>query len=76
MNLEMQYYRGIPLKLINRKDYKIKKAKRYTINNTNQNIWIPNKYLLNDGTIKQSADLTFIFRKIKRQLELAGYGMK
>lgn len=38
MNYETQYYRGLPLKLINRKDYKVRKAKRYTINNTNQNI--------------------------------------
>ena len=75
-NLETQYYRGLPLKLIPRKDYPFKEAKRFIINNTNQNIWIPNKYLLEDGTIKDNVDLMFIFRKAKRQLELAGYRIK
>lgn len=73
MNLETQYYKGLPLRLIDRKDYKHQKAKRFVINNTNQNIWIPNCYLEKDGTIKASADIMFIFRKSKRQLELAGY---
>lgn len=76
MNLETQYYKGLPLKLINRKDYKQRKAKRFTINNTNQNVWIPNDYLLEDGTIKKGADLMFVFRKAKRKLELAGYKIK
>lgn len=76
MNLDMQYYRGLPLKLIDRKDYKQRKAKRFTINNTNQNVWIPNCYLLEDGTIIDNIDLMFIFRKCKRQLELAGYKIK
>lgn len=76
MNLNTQYYRGLPLRLINRKDYKYKKAKRFIINNTNQNVWIPNTYLLDDGTIKDNVDLMFIFRKSKRKLELAGYRIK
>ena len=76
MNTRMQYYRGLPLKLIDRKDYKNRKAKRYSINNTNQNIWIPNIYLESDGTIKENVDIMFIFRKAKRQLELAGYKIK
>ena len=76
MNTKMQYYRGLPLKLIDRKDYKNRKAKRYSINNTNQNIWIPNVYLESDGTIKENVDIMFIFRKAKRQLELAGYKIK
>lgn len=76
MNLEMQYYKGLPLKLINRKDYKSRNAKRYTINNTNQNVWIPNIYLLEDGTIKENAELMFLFKKAKRQIELAGYKFK
>lgn len=75
-NLEDQYYRGLPLRLINRQDYKFKNAKRYVINNTNQNIWIPNTYLLEDGTIKPGVDIMFIFKKAQRQLELAGYKLK
>lgn len=76
MNLETQYYRGLPLRLINRKDYKHKNAKRFVINNTNQNIWIPNCYLLDDGTIKDNVDIMYIFRKAKRKLEIAGYKIK
>ncbi len=76
MNLKTQYYKGLPLRLIDRKDYKHKKAKRFVINDTNQNVWIPNYYLLDDGTIKSNVDIMFIFKKIKRQLELAGYKIK
>ena len=44
MNYKTQYYKGIPLNLISRK-YKNMKAKRFVINHTNQNVWIPNKHL-------------------------------
>lgn len=71
MNTEMQYYKSIPLKLIERK-YGNRKAKRFTINGTNQNVWIPNKHLLDDGTIKVGENIDYVFRKAKRQLEIAG----
>ena len=71
MNITTQFYKGIPLRLIERKGYKHMKAKRFTINGTNQNVWIPNKHLLNDGTIKESENLDYIFKKAKRQLEIA-----
>lgn len=51
MNYETQYYKGIPLNLIKRK-YGNRNAKRFVINHTNQNVWIPNKHLEEDGTIK------------------------
>lgn len=70
MNLETQYYNGIPLNLINRK-YGDRKAKRYVINHTNQNVWIPNKHLLSDGTIKRGENLDYIFNKAQRKLEIA-----
>lgn len=76
LNTDMQDYKGLPLRLIARKDYNNKHAKRYSINNTNQNVWIPNKYLEDDGTIKDGVDIMFIFRKAQRQLELAGYKFK
>lgn len=56
-----QYYRGYRLNLIRRPDYYEKRAKRYTINGSNQNIWIPNQFLHEDGTIKSYANLSFIF---------------
>lgn len=71
MNTEIQYYKGIPLKLIERK-YGTRKAKRFTINGTNQNVWIPNKHLSDDGTIKVGENIDYVFRKAKRQLEIAG----
>lgn len=71
MNTETQYYKGIPLKLIERK-YGDRKAKRFTINGTNQNVWIPNKHLMADGSIKAGENIDYVFRKAKRQLEIAG----
>ena len=67
----MQYYKGIPLKLIKR-NYSGMKAKRFTLNNTNQNVWIPNKHLEADGTIKAGENLDYIFRKAKNQLRISG----
>jgi hypothetical protein len=70
-NLTTQSYKDIPLRLIERKSYKNQKAKRFTINSTNQNVWIPNSHLENDGTIKQGENIDYVFLKAKRQLELA-----
>lgn len=63
MNYSMQYYKGIPLQLINRK-YGDRSAKRFTINGTNQNVWIPNKHLDSDGNILPGEILTIYFEKI------------
>lgn len=70
MNYSLQDYKGIPLRLIKR-SYKNMKAKRFVINDTNQNVWIPNKHLLENGTIKKNENLDYIFRKAKRNLEIA-----
>lgn len=74
MNFNTQYYKGIPLNLINRK-YDNLKAKRFIVNHTNQNVWIPNKHLQEDGTIIPGEDIDYVFRKAQRQLELAGVYM-
>ena len=71
LNFDTQYYKGIPLNLINRK-YGDMRAKRYIINGTNQNVWIPNKHLTDGGTIKPGEDLDYVFRKAQKQLELVG----
>lgn len=72
-NTSIQMYKNIPLKLIvyTEQHFARLKAKRFTINGSNQNIWIPNVYLEPDGTIKANANIDFIFYKAKRQLELA-----
>lgn len=67
-----QYYKGIRLKLIKR-NYNGYKAKRFTLGGTNQNVWIPNKHLTSSGAIKEGENIDYIFRRAKRQLELAGY---
>lgn len=71
MNYNTQYYKGIPITLIKR-NYAGRSAKRYVINGTNQNVWIPNKHLSEDGTLKNYENIDYVFRKAKRQLELAG----
>lgn len=71
MNYNTQYYKGIPLKLISR-NYTGRKAKRYTINNTNQNVWIPNKHLAADGTIYPGTNIDYVFHGCERKFELAG----
>lgn len=71
INTSVQYYKGIPLMCIDR-SYGTRKAKRFTINGTNQNVWIPNKHLSDDGTIKAGENIDYVFRKAKRQLEIAG----
>ena len=71
MNFNIQYYKGIPIQLIKR-DYKNYNACRYAINNTNQNVWIPKKHLMEDGTLIPTENIDYVFRKAKRQLEIAG----
>lgn len=71
MNYQTQYYKGIPLNLVKRK-YGSRKAKRYVVNHTNQNVWIPNKHLEPDGTIRARENIDYVFRQAKRKLEIAG----
>ncbi|MCD7996505.1 MAG: hypothetical protein LUH21_04645 [Clostridiales bacterium] len=71
MNYSTQYYKRIPLQLIKR-NYGNRLAKRFTINGTNQNVWIPNKHLDSDGNIIAGEDIDYVFRRSKRQLEIAG----
>ena len=75
MNLNTQYYKEIPLRQIKRKDYRTKRARRFVINDTNQNVWIPNRYLEQDGTIKNGVNIDFVFKNSKRKFELAGLPM-
>ena len=75
MNYSTQYYKVIPLNLVKR-SYGTRKAKRFVINRTNQNVWIPNRHLEDDGTIRQGEDIDYVFRKAKRQLEIAGVALR
>ena len=68
---ELQDYKGIPLRLVDRK-YNHLKAFRYVINDTNQNVWIPKKHCDETGKIDSNANLDYVFRSAVRQLEYAG----
>jgi hypothetical protein len=68
----IQFYKGIRLELIPR-NYKECSAKRYTLGGTNQNVWIPNKHLDTNGSIKVNENIDYVFRRAQRQLEIAGY---
>lgn len=72
MNTDIQYYKEIPLRQIKRSDYHLMNARRYTLNGTNQNVWIPNRYLHEDGTLKANINIDFVFRGSQRKFYLAG----
>lgn len=71
---EIQYYDNIPLRLIKR-NYDGYKAKRFTINGTNQNVWIPNKHLEDVDRIRQGENLDYIFEVAKQQNKFVYAGM-
>ena len=77
LNFNHQFYKGIKIQLIDRSYHKPSNsqghAKRFTLNDTNQNVWIPNKHLDDSGTLKCNENIDYVFRKSFRQLELAGY---
>lgn len=62
MNLKEQFYNDIVLTQCNRK-YGDSKARRFYLYNTVQAIWIPCVYLETDGTIKENANIDWIFKK-------------
>lgn len=70
-NFNTQYYKNIPLQQIDR-GYGAARARRFTVNHTNQNVWIPCKHLHPDGTIKPEADIDYVFFNAKLQLKHAG----
>jgi hypothetical protein len=80
LNLCNQEYKGIHIRLIDRGYSSDDKAKRYLLivpdglkAQTNQNVWIPNKHLEEDGTLKPGENIDYVFRKAQNQLEYAGY---
>lgn len=64
LNLEPQYYKGVTILLIKR-NYNDYNAKRYMLGSrsSGQNIWIPNLYLEEDGTLKSNINIDFVFIK-------------
>lgn len=79
MNYNEQIYRygdtDIPLKLIKRR-YGICKAKRYLINDTNQNVWIPNYSLDDEGNIIKNINFIFNNMNNRNKVRIAGIKLK
>ena len=75
INTVTQYYKGIPIKCIPRKSYSYNSAKRFVLNNTNQNVWIPNKHLEEDGTLKKGENIDYVFKKSLNQCKIAGINL-
>ena len=75
MNYEIQYYKKIPLMLIKR-NYANAKAKRFTINGTNQNVWIPNKHLDEHGNIRCNQNIDYVLLKNHNQCKIAGIDLQ
>ena len=81
-NNGVQTYKGVRLKLIvyTPEHFAHLKAKRFLILNaenkaSGQNLWIPNSFLLEDGTINPARNLDWLFKKPqnRHKLELAGF---
>lgn len=71
-NTTLQFYKSIPFRLIIRKDYDTKNAMRFTLNETNQNVWIPKKHLAPNGTLLPNENVDYVFRRHGHQLNIAG----
>ncbi len=76
----MQYYKGIPLNLIpyHPEYYATKRAKRFGLGKRKygQNIWIPNRYLEKDGTIKPRVNIDFVMITAVRQNKFKYTGLE
>jgi len=69
---KLQYYNfwghKIPLRCF-RKEVR---ASRFSINETNQNLWIPNKHLNQDGSIKEGQNLDYVIIGARSQIKCSG----
>ena len=69
-----QFYKGIRIRLIpySTEYYSGKNAKRFELGKRKygQNIWIPNKYLHEDGTLKPNINIDFVIRQAHKQKKL------
>lgn len=73
-----QFYKGIKLNCIVRRDYGFMKAKRFTLKAPIKMYGfrtIPNKHLEKDGTIKEGDNIDYVFIHNHRQCELAGINL-
>lgn len=75
---DVQYYKNVPLQQVIRtyKSYDDAnvdmKARRFTLNNTNQNVWIPCKHLDASGKLLPGENIDYVFLKSFNQCYYAG----
>lgn len=80
-NMKVQTYKGVKVQLIlyTEQHFARLKAKRFLLigQNKSQNIWIPNSFLLPDGTLDPDKDLDWLFQQAWRQNKFyhAGIGI-
>jgi len=58
----------IPLRCFRREA----RASRFVINETNQNLWIPNKHLDDEGNIKLGENIDYVIVKARSQIKCSG----
>lgn len=68
MNYQVQEYKEKYLLRLLKRDYIGYKAKRFKFLYTDANVWIPNSYLGDDGTIKPNANLDWIFDRHPKEV--------
>ena len=75
---EVQYYKNIPLQQVIRtykssEDVRVDmRARRFTLNHTNQNVWIPCKHLDASGKLLPGQNIDYVFLKSFNQCYYAG----
>lgn len=71
-NCPIQLYnfwgRDIPLRCFRREAM----ASRFSINETNQNLWIPNKHLDENGNIKLGQNIDYVIVQARSQIKHSG----
>lgn len=75
LNNTLQYYRGLPLRLQTGYNYNTRRSKIYSVNDTSHTIMIPDKYTMDNGTIKTDINFMWLFKKDGRiqAINKAGY---
>ena len=75
---DVQYYKNVPLEQVIRtyksnEDVRVDmRARRFTLNHTNQNVWIPCKHLDASGKLLPGENIDYVFLKSFNQCYYAG----
>lgn len=65
-NFNTQYYKKTPIRLIDREDYDYRRAKQFAlVKDPSKSVWMPNKHLMEDGTLVQDEKIDYVFRSLR-----------